>query len=378
MPVKRSHLATVFLLVLTVACNSREQTAARLPTLTGTIDLEIGSDVGDAPYLFGRISGVAGDAEGRIFVADAQAHEIRAFDADGSFVFATGRQGQGPGEFVTPCCLAFGPRGRLWVRDVGNNRYQAFAVDADRFVLDANIAKQHASGNLSATLTFDDDGNLVDVIARAIPGATTTSFVRLYLTPDGEVVGEDVLVEPDPGELGMHTVTTGSGGNAVTRFVYQPFGPMSLTAHGPDRWAQAVSSRYEITVHRRGAEPLAIARGIEAAVALSPAEIERAEERMARDREWTGGALPYGIPDHKQPLRSLFFDHDRNLWVERTVADGADRQADVFDRDGNLVGHRVWPSGVRFGSSAWVSADVALGTGIDAEGVNKVFRLRFR
>lgn len=45
-----------------------------------------------------------------------------------------------------------------------------------------------------------------------------------------------------------------TGDNAATWFFHQPFGPVSLTAHGPDLWAQAVSSRYQITVHRRGAE----------------------------------------------------------------------------------------------------------------------------
>ena len=61
--------------------------------------VRIGALEGDGPNVFGRIGGVARLSDGRIVVADAEAHEIRFFAPDGSFLSRTGRRGGGPGEY---------------------------------------------------------------------------------------------------------------------------------------------------------------------------------------------------------------------------------------------------------------------------------------
>ena len=158
-------------------------------------------------------------------------------------------------------------------------------------------------------------------------------------------------------------------------FVYQPFGPMHLTAHGPDRWADAVSSLYEIRLVRSDGAQVSIARAPGTKVALSLAEKERAEEAIEADLQRSGaarGQLPFDIPETKPPLRALFFDQDRYLWVELSVEDGAARRADVFDGEGVLVGRRVWPAAVRLG---WITSNEALGVTTDDEGVIRVVRL---
>src|SRR5690606_25249983 len=98
--------------------------------LTASVTLEIGEAGGEAAYLFGRVFGRALDADGRIYVADGQANEVRVFAPDGAHLFTFGRAGGGPGELRRPCCLAFDRAGLLWVRDAGNARYNAYRVDA--------------------------------------------------------------------------------------------------------------------------------------------------------------------------------------------------------------------------------------------------------
>jgi hypothetical protein len=115
---------------------------------------------------------------------------------------------------------------------------------------------------------------------------------------------------------------------------------------------------------------------------LSAGERQRAEDFLASQLERTGVArnqLPFDIPDTKAPLQRLFFDRERNLWVELTVPDSADREADVFDPDGRYVGRRVWPAGVDLGVvGGWVSGSTALGRLTDENDVAKVVRVRFR
>ena len=63
------------------------------------IGLELGSFDGPGADVFGHISSVAVGLDGKIFVLDDLAQEIRVFDANGSHLYSFGRRGEGPGEF---------------------------------------------------------------------------------------------------------------------------------------------------------------------------------------------------------------------------------------------------------------------------------------
>ncbi|MXX73112.1 MAG: 6-bladed beta-propeller [Gemmatimonadetes bacterium] len=58
----------------------------RIGSLDGTCDA------------FGEVTSIAVDADGRIYVADRQANEIRVFSPTGECVRTFGRSGEGPGE----------------------------------------------------------------------------------------------------------------------------------------------------------------------------------------------------------------------------------------------------------------------------------------
>lgn len=67
-------------------------------------------------------------ASGRVFVADAHAHDIKVFDAKGAHVATLGRRGEGAGEFNYPTHLALAGE-RLLVTDALNNRVQSLSLD---------------------------------------------------------------------------------------------------------------------------------------------------------------------------------------------------------------------------------------------------------
>ncbi|MCI0435846.1 MAG: 6-bladed beta-propeller [Gemmatimonadetes bacterium] len=64
--------------------------------------LRIGAVDGPPELQFFRVSALAVDEEGLIYVVDAGHFEVRVFDATGAFVRKFGRRGSGPGEFGFP------------------------------------------------------------------------------------------------------------------------------------------------------------------------------------------------------------------------------------------------------------------------------------
>jgi len=95
-------------------------------------DLRLGSLDDPGPEQFGRIGALSSDADGRIYVLDVLAQQVRVFGADGSYSHTVGNTGEGPGEFLAATDIAFAPDGTFWVTDpVMTNRYSAFGPDGD-------------------------------------------------------------------------------------------------------------------------------------------------------------------------------------------------------------------------------------------------------
>ena len=70
-------------------------------TLSPTPLVSIGSVDQGGPEMFGRVAGAVRLSTGDLAIADAQASEVRFFDARGRFRRAMGRSGDGPGEYRT-------------------------------------------------------------------------------------------------------------------------------------------------------------------------------------------------------------------------------------------------------------------------------------
>lgn len=157
---------------------------------TVTEDLRIGSVEGDGPDMFGRISTLAVDGAGRIWVYDSQADEIRVFDDQGGFVRTIGREGDGPGEFRSVVALAVLPSGNLWAIDPQGGRISEIDT-AGVFVRSHRI-----SGSFQRfpwVGLVDSQGHYFDVAMRVADGAE----IVVEYTPEVEPVDTfDVPVYP--------------------------------------------------------------------------------------------------------------------------------------------------------------------------------------
>jgi hypothetical protein len=369
----------VLVLAVAVACGEKPKSASfGVPTTAAVVDLQIGDLIGDGPESFGFVGGVLADPEGRILVADYQASEVRVFDSLGVFQFAFGREGSGPEEFRGPCCLAFGPEGRLWVRDGGNHRYSAFAFGLNGADAASTLEMVHSDVNFMAPLTFTEEGQLIDVGHRTASSGGP-SLVRFELSASGQALDSTTVPSPDPKEIGQFSVTREGAAGQSRYFFYQPFSPRHLVAHGPSgRWASGIGSSYSLRLQVGSA--IHTIEGETVPVLLSDGERERAGQRIAADAARAGrrpGQLPYGVPAAKPPIRAAFFDSAGRLWVEKNVIDGSPRVADLWDEDGALVKRVEWPADISLEPPAWVGEDWGLGIRRDTLGVQYIARVRF-
>jgi sugar lactone lactonase YvrE len=78
------------------------------------------------PGDFAKPTGVAVDAEGNLYVCDTLNNRIEVFDADGKFIRAFGKAGDGPGYFSRPKGIAVDGDGHIWIADGMQDRVQVF------------------------------------------------------------------------------------------------------------------------------------------------------------------------------------------------------------------------------------------------------------
>lgn len=354
---------------------------ADVDVFTATVTLEIGEAEGDAAYLFGRVSGLALDADGRIYVADGQGNEVRVFAPDGTHLFSFGRAGGGPGEMLRPCCLAFDRAGLLWLRDAGNARYNAYRIEDGGATYVRQIRMAHSDVNFGPPITFSADGHLIDIGHRYDPARDAATLYRLHLDSAGTVVREEAIPTPTPQELGAHIIERTSGNRRDRFYFWPPYGANHLVAHSPDgSRATAISSSYEVSWYTPDGELAHTIRqpGV-TGPPVSPEEARRAEERIAAQLESVGAApgdARFRAPERKPPLAGLFFDRAGRLWVRRSVAQGQPNEADVYAADGTLVARVTWPARIRL-DDGFVELDRALGTTTDSLGVTRVARVEF-
>lgn len=78
---------------------------------------------------FAKPTNVAVDKDGNVYVADTWNNRIQIFDADGEFIRAWGKNGDGPGYFARPKGIAIDGDGHVWVADAVQDRVQVFTPE---------------------------------------------------------------------------------------------------------------------------------------------------------------------------------------------------------------------------------------------------------
>jgi hypothetical protein len=352
------------------------------PIWRGTVEMTIGGADASDDATFGQISGLAVDATGRVFIADAQDLYIRVFSPTGASVARIGRSGSGPLEFKRLGPIGFGPDRLLWARDEGNARMLGIDASVSPAVGRKNVPLQSFTGGSRLPITFEPDGSLVDETIWFDQAMASFRPVRMRRSASGAISRSDTLAVPPGAYAGMHKVTTvqkDAKGNPVgtsQRYYWQPHGPQWIREYGPGGVrAEVVTSRYEVHIYDAGGKRVrTIARRVPA-VPLSAKERAKADSTI----EGAKPDLPFGVPATKAPIVGLIYAKDGRLWVERAVADGRPREADVYDASGRWIAVAEWPRAIdMYNGHPFITGNTVTTVVADADGVERVVRLRFR
>ncbi len=316
------------------------------------------------PEPFSLLTGIRELPDGRVLVSDGIDQTLVWLDLATGRTTALGRTGQGPGEYRSPDALFPMPDGATLLMDLGNGRLSLYGADG-RYLESMSIAQGTPGPGAGP-------GGLRLILPRAVDGRGRMYFQQPGgIGPGGVPADSQAVLRYDRRAGVLDTVafvkvappavrTTGTASNQNVRMMPRPF-PAS------DGWAVAPDGRLAIV---RAADyrvewvtPTGRVRG-------QPVTARPVPVRDAERREWAssvGSGLSISMenrngevttnfrrgrpgaqepdlsgvewPSHKPAFVSanVFATPEGDVWVERSVAAGAPREYDVFNRQGTLT-----------------------------------------
>lgn len=335
-------------------------------------DIRIGEADGaepDDPKVFGRIRGIEFDENGRVYVLEAFANEVRVFDESGHHVRTIARGGSGPGELKSPAGLFWDPDGDLWVPDPANNRYTVFSRDG---AFRRQI--RHPTGGITLAWPgmIDSSGSLYERGTR--------------ITMDGDP--ESVLLRMDLNGNLLDTIPLPHSRSAVYRLVSGgltrmehavPFAPRlfyTLDTHGM-LWF-GITDEYRIYRRNLKGDTLLIVDLDFQAAAVSSEERARALEAPGIQQiiRHGGDVDPDLIPDMKPAFQRFVVADDGTIWVWPILGESDRGLIDVFQADGRYMGRLQGPRDLAERPHPVIRGDRMVAVVQDTLGIAAVVSLR--
>jgi hypothetical protein len=347
---------------------------------------------GDLEYLLGDVVSIGVGAEGTIYIVDGQVPELRAYDANGTYLRTMAGPGEGPGELNSPDGgLAILSDERVVVRDPGNTRLQVFSADGSE-----SEAWPVVRGGFitSSPLWWDRDDNVyVFVITNMDADLDDWEVGLARIHPDGTAA--DTLTPPTTG-FKSPTVEARNESSLITNLV--PFSAAEESAFHPGGYyVHGISTSYAVTLMKDDG-PVRIVRDYEPVPVQADersarqGRIERNMRRVEPGWSWNGPR----IPDTKPPFTDLFVARDGRIWVqvsqrgiEEENPDYDPREEDseatrwrdpvafdVFGEDGTFYGRVRAPDGFSTRPTPFIDGDNVWAVTRDGLGVQRVVRFR--
>ncbi len=326
-----------------------ESPAPRLSLRIDTIGTLGGALVDDPEYQFTRVSraGLAGDADGTLFVLDGAGHRVQMFDASGAYVASFGSEGSGPGELQTPSSVNLGPGDTLWIPDVSNRRTNLIPIDGGA---PRSIAMPDESSNLGGSLRVSEDGftGLLGIFSFSPDQAEFPPFPLVRFSPTGELT--DTLWKATAPQRDL--VELESNGNRMLLMMTRQFSPSFHWGHLSDgRFVLADGAEYDFSIIGPTGQVLRSVRRDPPARATTQADRERVYEVI---REQIEEAEEGQAGLHQQRLEKTTFedtipritgirvDSSDRIWVGVSGdTAGVASRIDVYDASGELLGEII-------------------------------------
>ena len=367
--------------------------------------LSIGIDQGEEPYMFGRISGVAGSGD-RIYVLDTSVPAVRIYDDQGQHLMDIGAEGDGPGEFRNPDALLVAEDGRVFVRDSRQGRITVFDADGglietrpldQGFVIggstmvmtdDGKVYSPGRIGDMPENMTFGGRGG-------GIPRIPMGMVPRGPQGNDGEPIPQPEFdYEPPRFQRIQRT-----GDNIMIMMRSVPFAadvPWALSPSGA--MVSGVATDYSFDIIYPGGATTRVAMAYEPVAIGSAERAWHVEQVTAQMRDgnpewvWEGPEMAAVKPAFSELIPDLSGrvwvdrpgagienpdcekDPDNGIWEPDCWTD--ERFYDVFDLEGAYLGSVETPAGFRISQQSWIKDDEIVATVEDDLGVITVKKYR--
>lgn len=293
----------------------------------------IGEEIGDSTNMFWSIASADIDGQGRIFVLDDIDCSVRAYDLQGNYLQQVTRKGSGPGELLYPKSLTVMPNGNIMICASSVGGFVVFN-DSLEFVREIELWQNNSPYHVSpltgssivASRYNDSDELALSWHTLAVYNLDTPDY-EILLYKDSLSVSDAEWEENPSRPMFFSDIkrleSYGDGhGNvyvaAMDTLEYRVFGWDSLG--------------HKILSIERGCNP------VEKTLEEIAAEAAFWEVRY-RNHVW-----PPFDPEpfqHRLMVADVGIGPDGNLWVRRGTR--LDLFFDVFDLEGNLLHHFVYP-----------------------------------
>ena len=333
-------LVSVFLLFIVVSCGKGDKTytveikdgvkyihnKAPLWGSEPKVALEFVQKIGDIEtededYLLYRPLDVTRDKYGNIYILDRGRFCVRKYNADGGFIMDMGKEGQGPGEFLSSIRMDSDPEGNIFVTDLGNSRIQIFTSEGkhkDSYILQSffhffcvqssgtviGSANRDISVDSKLLRKLDAEGNLLKKFGK--PFSSGDHLLLLMVN--------NVSIENDDAD---NIYITFDYQNRIDK--YSPDGELLMSIDRPLNF----EVKHEMKMSR-------IKYG--------------SEEREYPDPQMTIVSLGIGV-DNKERIWVVTFNKQPESIgsASSTVEDYTRMDLEIFDRDGILLGRLPVP-----------------------------------
>lgn len=331
-------------------------------------DLVIGTSEGQEEYQFGQIAGIDVGSDGRIYILDQQASEVRVFSPDGEFLTRIGRAGSGPGELSQSAGPIFvAPGDTLVVPDAMQQRITLFTATGEP----AGSHSMPMTGGIAVRWAETPTHELVQqAMVMALPGQEDVEQKNLLIRrkSTGEVI--DTLLEMPIGQ----SVSFAGNSPSITIFEAEPMWTM-----GPDgNLFTGINSEYSVNMYSPDGTLTRIVR--QPFEQRPVTDSDQAELRRIMEGLWADQGLPpqaldmlseaLHFADFYPAYANLMGGPDGSLWVQQIqtpdditegggtfdIQDMGSATWEVYNGEGRLLGALEMPP--RFTPVGFINGDL--------------------
>jgi hypothetical protein len=343
-----------------IVVNAAPDTAGPIFRLSAQPIASIGVTEGAPEYQLYRASGGRRLSDGTIVFANGGTQEVRFYDAQGTHIRSVGREGEGPGEFMSLSLAGVFADDSILVGDSRLRRYSVMDR-AGAFVRSFPIPDTFPSFPPTTVGVLPDGSQVVTTAGNVPTGPEDLASLK------GLVRRPDVVYTISPDGATVTRIGEAPGGEVF--FLGGAMGPSSMgvifgrnayaTAAG-DRVVIATNDEYSLPVYDTRGQLLHVVRQTRAPVPVQPGDFERAlppflkpdaPSTPMKERFAPGLAdMPKHttLPAFGAPVGpTLKLDSEGSLWVGEYEAVLGDMPGtwQAFDSEGVFLGRLELPEG---------------------------------